>query len=53
MEGQLGQGIGAILSQLQRRGLIRIEEHGFYTTERFLEIAGIGSLDELPKADDL
>ena len=53
MESQLGQGIGAILSQLQRRGLIRIEENGFYTTERFLEIAGIGSLDELPKADDL
>jgi chromosome segregation and condensation protein ScpB len=53
IENQLGQGVGATLAQLQRRGLIRLDQSGFFTTERFLEVAGIESLDELPKADDL
>ncbi|MFN5918948.1 MAG: SMC-Scp complex subunit ScpB [Planctomycetota bacterium] len=53
IENQLGQGAGATLAQLQRRGLIRLDQNGFFTTERFLEVAGIDSLDELPKADDL
>lgn len=53
IENQLGQGISTTLSLLQRRGLIQVVEEGFHTTDRFLEIAGIGSLDDLPKADDL
>jgi len=53
IENQLGQGVSATLSLLQRRGLIQLVEDGFHTTARFLEIAGIESLDDLPKADDL
>ena len=53
LEAQLGQGVGATISLLQRRGLIELDSEGFHTTERFLEIAGIESLEELPKADDL
>lgn len=53
IENQLGQGVSATLSLLQRRGLIELVEDGFHTTERFLEVAGIDSLDDLPKADDL
>lgn len=51
---------GAVLSQLIRRGLIRVErpdrkprEPIFYTTDRFLEVFGLSSLDELPKSQDL
>jgi segregation and condensation protein B len=53
LEEQLGQGTGAILATLQRRGLIAMNSDGFHTTERFLEIVGIDSLEQLPKADDL
>jgi segregation and condensation protein B len=52
LEDQLGPGTGAILATLQRRGLIAVESEGFRTTERFLQIAGIESLDDLPKVDD-
>ena len=53
LEGQLGPGTGAILATLQRRGLIAVDSDGYRTTERFLQIAGIESLDDLPKVDDL
>jgi len=48
-----------ILSQLVHRGLLRIERKGegrpvvrYRTTERFLRLFGIESLDELPRAED-
>lgn len=51
---------GAILSQLVRRGLLRVErpdakprEPIFYTTDRFLELFGLTSLDDLPKTHDI
>lgn len=53
LEDQLGQGVGSTLALLQRRELIKLDEDGFQTTQRFLEIAGIESLEDLPKADDL
>ena len=50
---------GAVLSQLIRRGLLRVErpdkkprEPIFYTTDRFLELFGMESLDDLPKSQD-
>lgn len=50
---------GAVLSQLVRRGLLRVErpdkkprEPIFYTTDRFLELFGLSSLDDLPKSHD-
>ena len=50
---------GAVLSQLVRRGLLRVErpdnkprEPIFYTTPRFLELFGLESLDDLPKSLD-
>jgi segregation and condensation protein B len=53
LESQLGQTVGATISLLQRRGLIAFEGGGYHTTDRFLEIAGIDTLEDLPKADDL
>jgi len=53
LEDQLGPGTGAILATLQRRGLIAVDSDGYRTTDRFLQIAGIESLDDLPKVDDL
>ena len=53
LEVQLGQSVGATISLLQRRGLIMFEGGGYHTTGRFLEIAGIDTLEDLPKADDL
>ncbi len=53
LEDQLGQGVGSTLALLQRRELIKLDEDGFQTTQRFLDIAGIESLEDLPKADDL
>ncbi|MFO0902573.1 MAG: SMC-Scp complex subunit ScpB [Pirellulales bacterium] len=50
---------GGVLSQLVRRGLLRVErpdkkprEPIFYTTNRFLELFGLESLDDLPKSLD-
>lgn len=50
---------GAVLSQLVRRGLLRVErpdkkprEPIFYTTDRFLELFGLSNLDDLPKSHD-
>lgn len=50
---------GGVLSQLVRRGLLRVErpdkkprEPIFYTTDRFLELFGLESLEDLPKSQD-
>jgi segregation and condensation protein B len=49
-----------ILTNLVRRGLLRLERKGskpakvqYYTTPRFLELFGLGSLDDLPRNEDL
>jgi segregation and condensation protein B len=49
----------SLLSQLVRRGLLRVErpdqkprEPIYYTTERFLELFHLQSLDELPRSQD-
>lgn len=49
----------SLLSQLVRRGLLRVErpdqkprEPIYYTTERFLELFHLSSLDELPRSQD-
>jgi segregation and condensation protein B len=55
-----GKTNGAILSQLVRRDLLSIERpaekkaHPLYrTTTRFLDLFGLGNLDELPKSQDI
>ena len=56
-----GSDSGALLRQLLRRSLVRITDRPesdrrevFYaTTERFLELFQLGSLDELPQTQDL
>jgi segregation and condensation protein B len=56
-----GSDSGALLRQLLRRGLVKIADRTeaerrevFYvTTERFLELFQLGSLDELPQTQDL
>jgi segregation and condensation protein B len=55
-----GKPSGAILSQLVRRQLIRIErspekprEALYRTTSRFLDLFGLESLDDLPRTQDL
>jgi segregation and condensation protein B len=54
------QTAGNLLRQLLRRDLIRIErgpggrkDLQYHTTARFLSVFGIGSLQELPQAEDL
>lgn len=51
---------GHVLSQLVRRELLRIERVGgksrkpqYHTTNRFLELFGLESLEELPQAEDV
>ena len=51
---------GHLLAQLVRRRLLRIERPSekpraaqYYTTDRFLELFGLESLDDLPQTDDL
>lgn len=55
-----GSNASSILRQLLRRRLIALERSGeerqtiFYrTTPRFLQVFGLGSLDDLPQSDDL
>jgi segregation and condensation protein B len=49
----------SVLAQLVRRGLVRLERPGrgqparYSVTARFLEIAGLESLEDLPRAQDL
>ena len=52
---------GALLRQLVRRGLIAVVQRGdaerrdvaYGTTGRFLELFGLGSLEDLPRTQDL
>jgi segregation and condensation protein B len=56
-----GTDSGGILRQLIRRGLVRVKdqtegsrrETRYATTERFLDLFQLGSLDELPRTEDL
>ncbi len=55
-----GRPCGALLAQLVRRGLLRFERPPqkprtprYATTDRFLELFGLGSLDELPLSQEL
>ncbi len=54
-----GQTSGAVLSQLVRRELLRIERTEenprkplYYTTDRFLDLFGMASIDELPQSQE-
>ncbi len=54
-----GRPSGAILSQLVRRQLLRMERPAekprrpkYYTTDRFLELFGLSSLEELPRSQE-
>jgi len=49
-----------VLGQLLRRGLLRIQRKeplgrkaGYFTTDRFLGLFGLGSLEDLPHSEDL
>ncbi|GIW94548.1 MAG: transcriptional regulator [Pirellulaceae bacterium] len=56
-----GKPSGAILNQLVRRRLLQVERavvdgrrvRQFRTTERFLQLFGLESLDELPQSEDM
>jgi segregation and condensation protein B len=55
-----GASSGAILSQLVRRQLLRVERHPssprtprYYTTARFLDLFGLESLDDLPRSQEV
>ncbi len=55
-----GQISGAMLSQLVRRDLLRLErpdkkprDPKYFTTDRFLALFGLGSLDDLPRSQEL
>jgi segregation and condensation protein B len=48
-----------VLAHLVRRGLLRIERPGaarraphYYTTDRFLRLFNLGSLDDLPRSEE-
>ncbi len=60
VEETRGRPCGAILGQLVRRELLRIERTDtkprvttYHTTDRFLDLFGLDSLQELPGAEDL
>ncbi len=60
IEGLGKQNAGNLLRQLLRRDLIAFErgpggrkDVRYHTTARFLSVFGLGSLDELPQAEDL
>jgi segregation and condensation protein B len=60
IEGHGKQNAGNLLRQLLRRDLIAFErgpggrkDIQYHTTARFLSVFGLGSLDELPQAEDL
>jgi segregation and condensation protein B len=57
---QRGRPSGPVLAQLVRRGLLRVERKGdgrpaahYLTTERFLRLFGLESLDDLPRTEDM
>ncbi len=55
------QEVARTLTQLVRRGLLRIEQHRvdrrsemwYHTTTRFLQLFGLNSLDDLPRSHEL
>jgi segregation and condensation protein B len=60
IEGHGKQNAGNLLRQLLRRDLIAFErgpggrnDLHYHTTARFLSVFGLGTLDELPQAEDL
>jgi segregation and condensation protein B len=60
IDAMRGHESGALLRQLVRRGLVVVQrgdaaqkEVTFGTSPRFLEVMGLGSLDELPQTQDL
>ena len=60
MEEAAGRGVAGTLRQLVRRELVGIERTPddpknvrYVSTDRFLEVFGLGGLDELPQADEL
>jgi segregation and condensation protein B len=62
IEKQWNQPAASMLSNLVRRGLLRIEKPStapashpgnYFTTDRFLDVIGLDSLDDLPLADEL
>ncbi len=62
IEKQWNQPAANMLSNLVRRGLLRLEKADtapsshpgqYYTTERFLDVIGLDSLEDLPLADEL
>ena len=55
-----GKPSGHVLSQLVRRGLLRLERRdpkrriaSYSTTDRFLKLFGLESIDDLPRSEDL
>ncbi len=55
-----GRPCNHVLSQLVRRGLLRIERRhpkrrtaSYFTTDRFLKLFGLEKLDDLPRTEDL
>jgi segregation and condensation protein B len=61
IDQQWNQPAGNMLALLIRKGLIRLERSKsstaaktkYFTTDRFLEIIGLGSLEDLPFAEDI
>lgn len=59
LETQWRQNAGMTLSYLIKKGLVRSEDgkinaaSRYFTTERFLEILGLQSLDDLPQGEEL
>jgi segregation and condensation protein B len=63
IENQWNQPAAGMLSTLVRKGLLRIEkrpvgdrsglESHYFTTDRFLEIIGLESLEDLPSSEDI
>ncbi len=63
IEKQWNQPAAAMLSTLVRKGLVKIEKRTsanqainqshYYTTDRFLEIIGLESLEDLPLSEDI
>ena len=54
-----GKPTNHLLTQLVRRGLLRVERHeggkaqSYFTTDRFLELFGLQSLGDLPQSEEL
>lgn len=59
LESAWGQNAGATLGYLMKKGLVRCDDEPaaeglrYYTTDRFLEILGLPSLDDLPQGEEL